>query len=142
MSACAANLVQLGCLISAELDRSFRRRGLSGAAFNVLRVLGQSGGSACPHEISERLFVSRATVTGLIDSLERRRLVRRLPHAQDRRMVRVEITGPARQLLAELMPEHNRALRRLFAGLPVQEQGRLVDLLSRLHTHLRPTAAR
>lgn len=135
--ACATNLVQLASLINAELDRSFRRRRLSGAAFNVLRVLGEAGGVACPYEISDRLSVSRATVTGLLDSLEQRRLVRRVAHAQDRRMLKVQMTGQARRLLAQLGPEHDRALRGIFAGLPVPDQQRLEDLLGRLHTHVR-----
>src|SRR5712692_6272330 len=115
--ACAAGLRQLGSLISTELDRSVRRRGFSSAAFNVLQVLQESGGSAAPHEISDRLGVSRATVTGLLDALERRRLVRRTRHPGDRRMLRIEITGRAGTLLTEMLPEHNRAVGRIFAGL-------------------------
>ncbi len=134
--ACAAGLVQLGTLISARLDRSFARRGVTSAAFNVLRFLEESGGAACPHEISERLSVSRATVTGLLDSLERRGLARRVPHRADRRMLRVEMTSEARRLLARLAPEHDRALRGIFVGLPGRDQQRLVALLVRLRTQL------
>ena len=136
--ACAAGLRQLGSLISAELDRSVRRQGFSSAAFNVLRVLQESGGSAAPHEISDQLGVSRATVTGLLDALERRRLVRRVRHAGDRRMLRIEITGRAGALLTEMLPEHNRAVGRIFAGLGATEQQQLVSLLDRLQVHLRP----
>jgi DNA-binding MarR family transcriptional regulator len=138
---CATSLVQLGGLISAELDRSLKGRGLSGAAYNLLRVLTESGGTACPYEISARLSVSRATVTGLLDSLESSRLVRRVPHPEDRRMLRVQMTERARTLMAELIPEHDRAVRRMFAGLPAPEQRRLVSLLGRLHTQLRRSAA-
>jgi DNA-binding MarR family transcriptional regulator len=134
---CAASLVHLGSLISAQLDRGLRGRGLSGAAFNVLRVLSESDGAACPYEISERLSVSRATITGLLDSLESSRLVRRVPHPVDRRMLRVEMTERARRLMVDLRPEQERALRRMFAGIPAREQRRLVSLLGRLQTHLR-----
>lgn len=133
---CAAGLVQLGSLISAQLDRNFGRRGVTSAAFNTLRVLEASGGAACPYEISDQLSVSRATVTGLLDSLEQRRLVRRVPHPDDRRMLRVEITPLARRLLHRLAPEHDRALRRIFGGLPARDQQRLVALLARLRTQL------
>lgn len=136
--ACAAGLRQLGSLVSTELDRSLRRRGFSSAAFGVLQVLHQAGGSAAPHEISDRLAVSRATVTGLLDGLERRRLVRRARHPGDRRMLRVEMTGRAHVLLAEMLPEHNRAVGRIFAGLGAPEQQQLRTLLNRLQAHLRP----
>jgi DNA-binding MarR family transcriptional regulator len=136
--ACAAGLRQLGSLISAELDRNVRRQGFSSAAFGVLQVLHESGGWAAPHQLSDRLAVSRATVTGLLDGLERRRLVRRVRHPSDRRMLRVEMTDRARVLLAEMLPEHNRAVGRIFAGLGPLEQQQLVSLLNRLQTHLRP----
>jgi len=136
--ACAAGLRQLGSLINSELDRSVRRQGFSSAAFGVLQVLHESGGSAAPHQISDRLAVSRATVTGLLDGLERRRLVRRVRHPDDRRMLRVEMTDRARILLAEMLPEHNRAVGRIFAGLGALEQQQLVSLLNRLQAHLRP----
>ncbi len=136
--ACAAGLRQLGSLISSELDRSVRRQGFSSAAFGVLQVLHESGGSAAPHQISDRLAVSRATVTGLLDGLERRRLVRRVRHPDDRRRLRVEMTDRARILLAEILPEHNRAVGRIFAGLGALEQQQLVSLLNRLQAHLRP----
>jgi DNA-binding MarR family transcriptional regulator len=139
--ACATGLVQLGSLISAELDRSLKGRGLSSAAYNVLRVLAESGGAACPYEISERLSVSRATVTGLLDSLESNRLVHRAPHSQDRRMLLVQMTERGRTLMARLIPEQDGVLRRMFGGLPAREQHRLVSLLARLQTELRQSAA-
>src|SRR3979411_2523379 len=45
-----------------------------------------------PAEIADRTGVTRATVTGLIDTLERAGLVARTPHADDRRMTSVGIT--------------------------------------------------
>lgn len=138
--ACAAGLRQLSTLVSAELDRSLRRRGFSSAAFNVLQVLRESGGAAAPHEISDRLGVSRATVTGLVDALERRRLVRRARHPGDRRMLRVEITARAGVLLTQMVPEHNRTVRRIFGGLPAADQQQLRTLLGRLQAHLRQSS--
>jgi DNA-binding MarR family transcriptional regulator len=134
--ACAAGLRQLGSLVSTELDRSLRRRGFSSAAFGVLQVLHQSGGSAAPHEISDRLAVSRATVTGLLDGLEHRRLVRRTPDPGDRRRLRVQLTGRARVVLAEMLPAHTRAVHRIFAVLPAADQQQLVELLGRIRARL------
>jgi DNA-binding MarR family transcriptional regulator len=60
-----------------------------------VRSWGSAPGSAdCagPSELGERLIITRATVTGLIDSLERRWFVRRSAHPADRRRLLVEIT--------------------------------------------------
>lgn len=57
-------------------------------------VLGQlrDHGAMSPSELGERLIVTRATVTGLLDSLERRGFVRRSANPADRRSLLVEIT--------------------------------------------------
>lgn len=136
VSACAASLRHLGSLIGGELDRCCQRQGLSSAGFSVLQVLQAAGGSAAPHQISDRLGVSRATVTGLLDGLEQRRLVRRTRDDLDRRMRRIVLTPRARALVVDLTPEHDRAMRRMFAGLPAADRRQLVQLLGRLQSHL------
>jgi DNA-binding MarR family transcriptional regulator len=45
-----------------------------------------------PSELGDRLIVTRATVTGLLDSLERRGFVLRSANPADRRSLVVEIT--------------------------------------------------
>jgi DNA-binding MarR family transcriptional regulator len=55
----------------------------------VLGILKDAGRPCPPNYISERLIVSRATVTGVLDTLVKRGLVRREPHPTDRRMVLV-----------------------------------------------------
>lgn len=57
-------------------------------------VLGQlrDHGAMSPSELGDRLIVTRATVTGLVDSLERRGFVRRSANPADRRSLLVEIT--------------------------------------------------
>ena len=54
-----------------------------------------------PSELGDRLIVTRATVTGVVDSLERRGYVRRLPNPNDRRGVIVELTPEGAVFLAE-----------------------------------------
>ena len=55
-----------------------------------------------PSELGDRLIVTRSTVTGVLDSLERRGLVRRSPHPTDRRSVVVEITAKGLRVLGEV----------------------------------------
>jgi hypothetical protein len=40
-----------------------------------------------------------------------------------------------------MLPEHNRAVGRIFAGLGAPEQQQLRTLLNRLQAHLRPVRA-
>lgn len=69
-----------------------RPYGISAPASNVLGILDGADESLPPHVIGRRLFAHPATVTGLLDSLEKRGLIRRTPHPTDRRKLLIEIT--------------------------------------------------
>jgi DNA-binding MarR family transcriptional regulator len=89
-----------------------------------------------PNKIAERLIISRASVTSLLDSLERRGYVRRVPHSTDRRMLLIELTEAGRQVAHDfrlLVHQHQKAW---MAVLTEQEQTQLIDTLHRIQTAL------
>lgn len=130
------NLLRTESLVSAALNTRFRPYGLSVATFNVLMILDGADGPLCPHEIGDRLLVTRGTVTGLLDSLERRGLVMRRMHPDDRRMVEVSLTPKARKLLSELLPEHFPGEADLVSALSAREKETLIRLLGKIQRHL------
>ena len=128
-------------LIGKEVARRLRPHDLSPAAFNVLMALRQAPGPLCPREIADRLLVTRGAVSGVLDSLERRGFVSRRPHAEDRRMLIVELTAQGCACVDGLLPEHRRSERDLLSGLTPAEKRTLAGLLDRLETRLaRPGA--
>lgn len=139
---CVANLLRAESLVSAALAAFFRPFGLSVATFNVLMILNGAGGPLCPYEIGERLLVTRGTVTGLLDSLERQGLIVRTVHPEDRRMLLIEATPKARKLLSDLLAEHFPAEAEMMSGLTARQKETLVRLLGRLQAHLEHHAAR
>lgn len=88
--------------------------------------------SMSPAELAERTGVTRATMTGLVDTLERDGFVKRQPATGDRRMVSVRITPQGEQLLAQILPEHFRQMAWLMAPLPETERKTLVELLTKI----------
>ena len=134
------NLVRAESLLHAELSRRLRGFGLSTATFNVLMILEGSREPLCPYEIGERLLVTRGTVTGLLDSLEKQGLVRRVPHPADRRMLQIELTETARSLLADVWHEHFPAEDEMTSVLTDREKETLVRLLGKLQGHLEERA--
>lgn len=133
---CVQALQRTEVLLSGKLAQRFRPHGLSVASFNVLIVLYNAGRSLSPCDIGEQLLVTRGTVTGLLDSLERQRLVRRLPHPEDRRMLLIELTEPGRSLLAQLLPEHHQGMSDALGGLSQPEQEALLQMLDKVQAHL------
>src|SRR6476659_3473988 len=89
---CAMNLVFTADLLVKRIASLLQPFDLSPASGLVLSVLADAESPLPPNKIADRLIISRATATGLIDSLERRGYVQRRPHHSDRRMLLVELT--------------------------------------------------
>src|ERR1700730_5893487 len=111
------NLIRTESLVSSLLARRFRRYGLSLSGFNALVILRQSHSRLHPHEIADRLLVTRAAVTALLDALEARGYATRLRSQEDGRMSLIDITDRGREVLRDLLPEHFAAERAMAACL-------------------------
>lgn len=130
-TACALNLVSLANRMVAYGLRIARDRGVpSVAAFNVLTILHGEGGPLPPSTIAERMILSRGTVTGILDTLERRRLVRRSPHLDDGRMRSVAITARGAAMVLDILPRLHDAEARWMAALTAAQQRDLLRLIA------------
>jgi DNA-binding MarR family transcriptional regulator len=119
--------------VHTALDVHFGRHGLSMGKFTLLMQLFHAEEKRLtPSECAERAGVTRATITGLLDGLERDELVKRQPDPRDRRMLQVELTKKGRSLLAQMLPDHFCRTTALMANLTDAEQKTLVDLLAKL----------
>ena len=133
---CAMNLVFTAELIVKRIAGLLQPFDLSPGSGLVLSILADADSPLPPHTIAERLITSRATVTGLIDSLERRRYVQRRPHLSDRRMLLVELTDTGRQVASAFRPIVHQQQKVWLEALSEQEQQQLIDTLERLQATL------
>ena len=78
--------------IARELD-------LRPAAFGTLRMLGQPRTMS---EVANALQCDNSNVTGIVDSLEQKKLVRRRPSEEDRRVKLIELTAEGKRVHARL----------------------------------------
>ena len=134
---CATNLLRTANRLLAEIDR--RRRTiapLSATAFEILAIVEGAGEPLPPHVIGARLLVTSGTMTSLLDTLERRGLIRRVPHPSDRRMLLIDITDEARRIVDRMLPRVHGASRDAFAVLSDTECETLVGLLERVQAQL------
>jgi DNA-binding MarR family transcriptional regulator len=135
--AAAANLVRTGQAMLEEINR--HRAGvtsLSPSACQVLAVLDGAGEPLSSTEIADRLVITTASMTSLLDTLERRGLVRRLAHPQDRRKVLVKVTREGQQTIDEVLPVVHTAQTVAMASLSERERSTLIRLLGRVQDHL------
>ena len=84
--------------------------------------------------LAEALACDASNVTGLVDRLESRGLVRRQPSAEDRRSKVLELT-PAGVRLRSIVLQHMTTPPKILHRLSVDEQRALVKMLERLLEH-------
>jgi DNA-binding MarR family transcriptional regulator len=113
---------------------SIEARGLEDHEYSTLHMLGGCGPGhrATPGEIAAWLQMSPAAITGRIDTLERRGLVRRLPSPTDRRKVLVELTEEGRRLWRAAGGEQGAEEARILGALSRADREHLSVLLRRL----------
>ncbi len=133
---CAMNLVYTSDLVQSRIAKLVRPFDLTPASGLVLSILADADGPLPPNKIAEQLIVSRATVTGLVDSLERRKYVKRKAHPSDRRMLLVEITQSGRTAADEFRTVVHAHEREWFEVLDQDDQVLLRDLLGRVQERL------
>ena len=107
----------------------------------LLRALVEDG-PMITRALGGRFGVPVSTMTGLIDRMEKKGLLRRVPHRRDRRSIELEAT-PAGALA---LREHARVLeamaRGMLGALPEKDQEALMVLLRRVDARMADELAR
>jgi DNA-binding MarR family transcriptional regulator len=134
---CAMNLLLTADLMEKRIATLLQPFHLTPASGLVLSMLADAASPLPPNEIADRLIISRATVTGLLDSLERRAYIRRRPHPSDRRMILADITEAGRQAASAFRPIVHQQEKEWFGVLGETEQQQLLIVLHRLQERLR-----
>ena len=127
-------LLRTSRTLELELDKDLAEHNLSVGRHVVLwcvAVLGADEGIT-PAEISDQLGVTRATVTGLLDALEKEKLVVRKRRSDDRRKVSVFLTAKGLKKVEQAYPPHYYNITQALATLTKQEKLQLIGLLRRL----------
>ena len=121
---CFANLFLTGeLLMELHNHQSRAQYGLSPSGRQVLAVVEGARQPLEPSVIAERVLITSGSMTSILDTLERRGLVQRLPHPDDRRKLLVNITPDAQTILDELLPSlHAREHDVISNALTTREQ--------------------
>jgi DNA-binding MarR family transcriptional regulator len=101
---------------------------LSNAQFDVLSQVGAAEGIS-QFGLAKRLFVTQGNITQLLDKMEARGLIRRIPEGRTKRLY---LTPAGRQLFAEVVPVHQDFISAQLSTLTIEEQRQLLRLLAKL----------
>jgi DNA-binding MarR family transcriptional regulator len=133
---CAMNLVLTAELLEKRIASLLQPFDLSPATGLVLSILADSETPVSPNHIAAQLIISRASVTSLLDTLEKRGYVKRKPHQSDRRMLLVELTDSGRQVASQFRPIVHQHQKVWLNALNENEQEQLIQTLHQLQASL------
>ena len=117
-------------LIYYEIQKTLKKENLTLPQMDILVCLGRAEGLTLG-EIGERLRVTGANITGVVDRLERSGYVYRDRDKKDRRVVRAKLTPEGLGLHKEILPVFKKKWNEIMNILEPEEQRQLNRLLKK-----------
>lgn len=108
-----------------------RESGLTPSQLIILQIIGRLE-DAVPSAVAREASLTQATVTSLIDKLEKRGMVERRRDTEDRRRVFIDLTDAGRRALAGAPNLLQDLFQTRFTQLPEWEQSFLISALERV----------
>ena len=142
-AAAVSSLYRAANAVRVHLTNSvLREHGLTGQASWCSGWCGSGTGRRLRHA-AENAAISKATLTGVVKTLEARGLITRRVSETDRRLVHLELTPAGLNLMKELYPVFNAAEAEVVAGLSPRSLAQLTNSLRSIVTELetKPSAA-
>jgi DNA-binding MarR family transcriptional regulator len=121
-------LLRVSSDVMSAVEKYLNRHKLSHAGFSILMILYRDPTlGLTPSDLASRCGVTRATMTGLLDGLQRKKLIRRESHQVDRRTILVRLNKHGIDLLESLLHDYYGRLALLMGEL--QDKKCLTDML-------------
>lgn len=117
--------------IDLHSKKLVQRHGITGPQALILKNVVQAE-SVCVGELAKRVSLSQATVTDILDRLEKRGLVQRTRSSTDKRKVLVQTTAQARRVLRDAPPLLQETFMQQFKKLNDWEQTLILSSLQRV----------
>ncbi|MCA9038493.1 MAG: MarR family transcriptional regulator [Planctomycetaceae bacterium] len=125
------NILRTNDQFQNRFGRLFRDFGLTASQYNVLRILRGEGKRMPCLEIAQRMIQVVPAMTGLLDRLEKQELITRERCSEDRRVIYVELTEKAGQLLSRMDSPVIDLHKQLIGHLTATELRELSRLLEK-----------
>jgi MarR family transcriptional regulator, multiple antibiotic resistance protein MarR len=113
------------------LDRELSSLDITAAQFVILMNLA-SGEVDSASKLCKGVSYDPGAMTRMLDRLERKGLLRRVRHANDRRKVLLELTPEGKAVYPKLVAAYVNVLNRFMHGFTKTEAKQLETLLSRM----------
>ncbi|OGR94130.1 MAG: hypothetical protein A2016_05125 [Elusimicrobia bacterium GWF2_62_30] len=99
--------------------------------FHVLMTVGHAG-NCIMSDIAARMQLSLSSITGIVDKLEAKKIVRRVRSGEDRRIVQVVLTDEGNKVYQTAREGHLEMVRNHLNALSPQEQDVFIALFRKI----------
>ncbi|MGB5211473.1 MAG: MarR family transcriptional regulator [Gammaproteobacteria bacterium] len=110
-----------------------RHTGLTQSQAEVIFALGQAGAQSCK-DLGGRALITKGTLTGILDRLERRGWITRRPSRSDRRVMIVSLSPEGQTLFETTYPGYVAELAERAEGCTAPEDLQIRQALQKLRT--------
>jgi DNA-binding MarR family transcriptional regulator len=117
-----------------------RTLNLTPAQFDIIVTLGNTSGMTFK-ELGEKTLITKGTLTGVVDRLEAKGLVKRVLKMEDRRSTIVQLTDRGQQEFERVFIPHIQFCKQSFSGYSEEDFASLEQELAKLKSHLEETSA-
>ncbi|WP_433066457.1 MarR family winged helix-turn-helix transcriptional regulator [Dactylosporangium sp. CS-033363] len=114
-----------------QSHESLQPFGITPGQGRALSVLARHG-TMRPSELSEHLRIAPRSTTEVVDGLQERGLVERLPDPNDRRATLLRLTAGGTDTAGRIRAERGAQGERFFAALPERDRAELARILAAL----------
>lgn len=125
------NLRKINQMIDIHSKFLVKEVGLTGPQLTILNEVNKQGDMSTG-ELAKAISVSQATITGILERLEKKELIKRTRSEQDRRKVYVSVTTRCKELLENAPPPLQESFVSSFHELESWEQLMILSSLQRL----------
>jgi DNA-binding MarR family transcriptional regulator len=134
----ALEMLRVSREMMSMAEKFFASFQISLGKFSVLMLLfrHREEGGLSPSVLAEKAGVTKATITGLIDGLEKMKLITKTPKKNDRRSVEIRINENGVGFLNVILPEHYSRVSKLYANMEADEKSQFMALLNKISKNI------
>lgn len=124
-------LSRCGNTIEQHARHDIASHGFKPSEFAVLELLYHKG-PVTMSQVAEKVLLTTASVTHVVDQLEKMGLVARVASPEDRRVIHLHLSDAGRASIAACFPRHAQKIVEVVSGLTPEEQEQAILLLKKL----------
>lgn len=122
---------EINSKLNHSIREEFKDTGLTVPQIHIIRILHNNERLKIS-EISKKMSLVNSTVSGIVDRLEKQELVKRVRSEKDKRIVFIELTNKANELVKELRQTIDNYFEGVFVNSSKEEIDTILDGLETL----------